>query len=94
MATEVEELIDFLSSPSPPVKKAAVDIVQGLTGSEDGILSLAGYSKTVLPSLSRLLGEKKLFVDLLRILLSGGVTTSSRSSCEFVPEPRPSSQDD
>lgn len=59
MATEVEELIDFLSSPSPPVKKAAVDIVQGLTGSEDGILSLAGYSKTVLPSLSRLLGEKK-----------------------------------
>ncbi|KAK1376482.1 DUF383 domain-containing protein [Heracleum sosnowskyi] len=59
MATELEELIDFLSSPSPPVKKAAVDIVQGLTGSEDGLQALGSYSDTVLPPLSRLLGEKK-----------------------------------
>ncbi|XP_021997251.1 protein HGH1 homolog isoform X2 [Helianthus annuus] len=41
------------------VKKAAVDIVRGLTGSEDGLQSLATYSKTVLPSLSRLLAENK-----------------------------------
>ncbi|KVI05534.1 Armadillo-like helical [Cynara cardunculus var. scolymus] len=59
MANEMEELIGFLSSPSPQVKKVAVDIVRGLTGSEDGLQSLASYSKTVLPSLSRLLGEKK-----------------------------------
>lgn len=55
----MEELIGFLSSPSPQVKKVAVDIVRGLTGSEDGLQSLASYSKTVLPSLSQLLGEKK-----------------------------------
>ncbi|KAI3779223.1 hypothetical protein L2E82_08837 [Cichorium intybus] len=59
MANEMEELIGFLSSPSPQVKKVAVDIVRGLTGSEDGLQSLAIYSKTVLPSLSQLLGEKK-----------------------------------
>ncbi|XP_057949205.1 uncharacterized protein LOC131144523 [Malania oleifera] len=59
MANELEELLGFLSSPSPQVKKAAVDIVQGLTGSEDGLQSLANYSDIVLPSLSRLLGEKK-----------------------------------
>ncbi|KAF5777064.1 putative protein HGH1, armadillo-like helical, protein Hgh1 [Helianthus annuus] len=59
MANEMEELINFLSSPSPQVKKAAVDIVRGLTGSEDGLQSLATYSKTVLPSLSRLLAENK-----------------------------------
>ncbi|XP_022733735.1 protein HGH1 homolog isoform X1 [Durio zibethinus] len=59
MATELEELIDFLSAPSPPVKKAAVDIVRGLTGSEDGLHSLSNYASTVLPSLSRLLSEEK-----------------------------------
>ncbi|KAL3336957.1 hypothetical protein AABB24_029569 [Solanum stoloniferum] len=59
MATELEELIGFLSSPSPPVKKIAVDIVRDYTGSEDGLESLGKYSNVVLPSLSRLLGEKK-----------------------------------
>ncbi|OIT30330.1 PREDICTED: protein HGH1 homolog [Nicotiana attenuata] len=59
MATELEELIGFLSSPSPPVKKLAVDIVRDYTGSEDGLESLGKYSTIVLPSLSRLLGEKK-----------------------------------
>ncbi|KAL8161519.1 hypothetical protein V2J09_013008, partial [Rumex salicifolius] len=59
MATELEELIDFLSSPSPPVKRAAVDIVRGLTGSDDGLQSLARYSNIVLEKLARLLGEDK-----------------------------------
>lgn len=59
MATELEELIGFLSAPSPPVKKIAVDIVRDYTGSEDGLESLGKYSDVVLPSLSRLLGEKK-----------------------------------
>lgn len=44
------------------VKKAAVDIVQGLTGSEDGLQALGSYSDTVLPPLSRLLGEKKVIM--------------------------------
>ncbi|KAG5604122.1 hypothetical protein H5410_025614 [Solanum commersonii] len=59
MTTELEELIGFLSAPSPPVKKIAVDIVRDYTGSEDGLESLGKYSNVVLPSLSRLLGEKK-----------------------------------
>ncbi|KAK3223059.1 hypothetical protein Dsin_010084 [Dipteronia sinensis] len=59
MATELEELLEFLSSPSPPVKKAAVDIVRGLTGSEDGLQSLSSYARIALPSLSRLLSENK-----------------------------------
>ncbi|XP_012438568.1 uncharacterized protein LOC105764515 [Gossypium raimondii] len=59
MATELEELIGFLSAPSPPVKKAAVDIVRDLTGSEDGLHSLSNYANTVLPSLSRLLSDDK-----------------------------------
>ncbi|XP_058083804.1 uncharacterized protein LOC131231573 [Magnolia sinica] len=59
MATEVEELLGFLSSPSPQLKKAAADIVRDLTGSEDGLLSLAGHSEAALPSLSQLLCEKK-----------------------------------
>ncbi|XP_059448444.1 uncharacterized protein LOC132179701 isoform X1 [Corylus avellana] len=59
MATELEELLGFLSSPSPQITKAAVDIVRGLTGSEDGLQSLAKYSKIALPSLSRLLTGPK-----------------------------------
>lgn len=61
MATEVEELVGFLSSPSPQVKKAAVDIVQGLTGSEEGLRNLANHSKILLPSLLHLVGDKKEF---------------------------------
>ncbi|CAM8984120.1 unnamed protein product [Rhodiola kirilowii] len=63
MATELEELLEFLSSPSPQVKKAAVDIVQGLTGSDEGIKSLASYSGVMLPALSRLVGDKKEFAE-------------------------------
>ncbi|XP_010257204.1 PREDICTED: protein HGH1 homolog isoform X1 [Nelumbo nucifera] len=59
MATELEELLGFLSCPSPQIKKTAVDIVRDLTGSDDGMLSLSRYSEILLPSLSRLLGEKK-----------------------------------
>ncbi|KAG9144738.1 hypothetical protein Leryth_024398 [Lithospermum erythrorhizon] len=59
MATELEELIGFLSSPSPPVKKAAVLIVRDFTGSDEGLQSLGKYSDVVLPALSRLLPENK-----------------------------------
>ncbi|KAK7317994.1 hypothetical protein RJT34_02680 [Clitoria ternatea] len=59
MATEMEELVAFLSSPSPQIAKAAVDIVRGLTGSVEGLDSLANYSNTLTPSLSRLLSAPK-----------------------------------
>ncbi|KAG8383094.1 hypothetical protein BUALT_Bualt05G0148800 [Buddleja alternifolia] len=59
MATELEELLDFLSSPSPPIKKAAVNIVRDYTGSEDGLRSIGKYSSVAFPSLSRLLAENK-----------------------------------
>ncbi|KAI5679048.1 hypothetical protein M9H77_09998 [Catharanthus roseus] len=59
MATELEELLGFLSSPSPSLRKAAVDIVRDYTGSDDGLQSLGKYSTVVVPSLSRLLAEKK-----------------------------------
>lgn len=88
MATELEELLGFLSSPSPQVsdgvhrrcalarwppagmnlrlrffplalqlRKAAVDIVSGLTGSEEGLRSLAAQANLALPPLLRLLDE-------------------------------------
>ncbi|PSR85060.1 RNA polymerase-associated protein like [Actinidia chinensis var. chinensis] len=59
MANELEELLDLLSSPSPPVKKAVVDIEMDLTGAKDGLQSLAKYSDVALPSLCHLLDEKK-----------------------------------
>ncbi|KAB1208043.1 hypothetical protein CJ030_MR7G000827 [Morella rubra] len=71
MATELEELLGFLSSPSPQVTKAAVDIVRGLTGAEDGLQSLANYAKIVLPSLSRLLrGPKELSEPAVEALVN------------------------
>ncbi|CAI0448099.1 unnamed protein product [Linum tenue] len=59
MATELEELLEFLSSPSSPLKKAAVGIVRDLTGSEDGLMSLSTHANSLLPSLSRLLSDNK-----------------------------------
>lgn len=46
------------------MKKAAVDIVRGLTGSEDGLRSLSSYHTIALPSLARLLSEKKVLLLL------------------------------
>lgn len=49
------------------MKKAAVEIVSGLTGSEEGLQSLSKYSEILLPSLSRLLSESKvLWIITLR----------------------------
>ena len=46
----------------------AVDIVRGLTGSDDGLQSLANYSKMLLPSLSRLLSGDKVLVQLYSLV--------------------------
>lgn len=53
------------------MKKLAVDIVRDYTGSEDGLESLGKYANVVLPSVSRLLGEKK-------------VAVSSKMSCSYI----------
>ncbi|KAJ4750567.1 ARM repeat superfamily protein [Rhynchospora pubera] len=60
MATELEELIGFLSSPSPQLRKAAIEIVQGLTGSDEGIQTLASHASLALPPLCRLLFDSSL----------------------------------
>ncbi|KAG0482975.1 hypothetical protein HPP92_011059 [Vanilla planifolia] len=57
MADELEELLGFLSSPSPQLKKAALDIIRGLTGSDTGIETLSSRSDILLPRLSTLLRE-------------------------------------
>ncbi|XP_050203499.1 uncharacterized protein LOC126653610 isoform X1 [Mercurialis annua] len=59
MATELEELVGFLSSPSLPVQKAAILIVRDLTGSQDGLQSLSNYANHLLSSLSPLLNQTK-----------------------------------
>jgi len=132
MATEMEELISFLASPSPQVNpltllfhfiflpkllftvyhvrrrygfsfqitKAAVDIVRGLTGSVEGLQSLANYSNALLPALSRLLTLPKVtractmllvlarFVsrNLKRRAVSGGFGGCGGGPGEFVAE--------
>ncbi|KAL3682274.1 hypothetical protein R1sor_000296 [Riccia sorocarpa] len=57
MASDLEDLVGFLASPSSQLKKAAVDIVQGLTGSEDGIRVLTSKSSQFLPPLLNLLAD-------------------------------------
>ena len=46
-----------LSLTHTQLRKGAVDIVSGLTGSEDGLLALTLHSDLALPSLLRLLGD-------------------------------------
>ncbi|KAG5224745.1 protein HGH [Salix suchowensis] len=88
MATELEELVGFLSSPSPPVKKAAVEIVRHLTGSEDGLLSLSKHASTVLPSLSQLLKDKKDLLELCGAFsyLLEDAKCSRKRGTTFIPE--------
>jgi hypothetical protein len=57
MADEIDELIGFLSDPKPQVRSAAVDIVRGLTGGEDGLRALAARADRALPALLRLLAS-------------------------------------
>ena len=55
--SDLEDLASFLKSPSPNLKKAAVDIVQGLTGSDEGARSLATRAADLVPPLLQLLTE-------------------------------------
>ena len=57
MADELDELIGFLSDRNPQVRGAAVDIVRGLTGGEDGLRALTARADRALPALLRLLAS-------------------------------------
>ncbi|KAL2611071.1 hypothetical protein R1flu_022763 [Riccia fluitans] len=57
MASDLDDLVGFLASPSPQLKKAAVDIVQGLTGSEDGIRVLTSKSSQLFVPLLNLIND-------------------------------------
>ncbi|CAM6106236.1 unnamed protein product [Calypogeia fissa] len=61
MATEsdLDDLAGFLSSPSPQLRKATVEIVQGLSGTDDGIRVLAIKAPLLLPPLLKLLGDEQ-----------------------------------
>ncbi|XP_024515697.1 protein HGH1 homolog isoform X3 [Selaginella moellendorffii] len=60
MAEELDELLMFLSSPAPNLRKAAVDIIEGLTGSDEGIAKLSTKLSILLPALVQLLAGNKL----------------------------------
>lgn len=51
---ELDELIEFLDDSRPQIKQHAAELVQGLTGSPEGIAKLAGRSAKLLPPLFRL----------------------------------------
>lgn len=57
MADELDELLEFLSSDSPQVRGAAVDIVRGLTGDGEGLRALTVRADRALPALLRLLAS-------------------------------------
>jgi len=57
MAEELDELLQFLCDDRPEVKKLAVDIVKGLTGSSDGLVKLQSKATTLLPLLLRLTND-------------------------------------
>ncbi|CAK9236061.1 unnamed protein product [Sphagnum jensenii] len=62
--SDLEDLVNFLKSPSPQLRKAAVDIVQGLTGSQDGIHNLSPRAHDFFPPLLHLLGDKQEIAQL------------------------------
>lgn len=56
---DLEDLAFFLKSPSPNLKKAAVEIVQGLSGTDDGVRRLSSHASALLPPLLALLSESE-----------------------------------
>eukprot|EP00887_Chlorella_sp_A99_P004078 scaffold11.g4078.t1 len=55
---ELDELIDFLGDSRPQIKQHAAELVQGLTGSPEGIAQLASRASRLLPALLRLVGAE------------------------------------
>ena len=56
MADELDELIQFIGASRADARAQAAEIVQGLTGSDDGIAQLASKAETLIPKLLHLMG--------------------------------------
>ena len=56
MSDELDELIQFLGATRADARAQAAEIVQGLTGSDDGIARLASKAETLIPKLLHLMG--------------------------------------
>ena len=52
---ELVELVEFLASPKPDVRKEAVALVEGLSGSDEGCATLGQVAATLLPALLSML---------------------------------------
>ena len=50
MSDELDELIQFLGATRADARAQAAEIVQGLTGTDDGIAQLATKAETLIPS--------------------------------------------
>ncbi|GBG86276.1 hypothetical protein CBR_g41270 [Chara braunii] len=62
--TELEELVEFVSAANIEVRKMAVSIVQGLTGSEEGLRKLGYVAGDLIPSLLRRLYDEAAIAEL------------------------------
>ncbi|KAL6780249.1 FAM203 family protein [Auxenochlorella protothecoides] len=56
-ADELQELIEFLSDKRAPVRTHAAELVEGLTGSPEGMSTLSNRADTLLPPLLRLIAD-------------------------------------
>ena len=56
MSDELDELIQFLGATRADARAQAAEIVQGLTGTDDGIAQLATKAETLIPKLLHLMG--------------------------------------
>ena len=56
MADELDELVEFLGSTRADMRAQAAEIVQGLTGTDEGISSLVAKKHTLIPKLLHLMG--------------------------------------
>ncbi|XP_024378321.1 uncharacterized protein [Physcomitrium patens] len=54
---DLEDLAFFLKSPSPNLRKAAVEIVQGLSGTDEGVRRLSSHASALFSPLVRILVE-------------------------------------
>ncbi|CAK7354842.1 unnamed protein product [Dovyalis caffra] len=64
MATEFDERVGFLTSPSQPEKKAAVEIVRELTGSEDGYRLFSSMPRAQRSILQEMIESRLIFEQI------------------------------
>ena len=55
MADELDELVELLGSTRADMRAQAAEIVQGLTGTDEGISSLVAKKHTLIPKLLHLM---------------------------------------